>query len=137
MPKCILAGGAFNSPQLLQLSGVGPADLLREHGIAVIADVPGVGADLQDHYHARTVFRCTQPVSANDFFASRLRGLAAGLRYMFTRRGLLAMGAGYAGGFLRTNDAVATPDIQYSHHAVFRRQLRRRRCIRSPASPVR
>ncbi len=96
----------------MQLSGVGPAALLAEHGIDVIADMPGVGADLQDHFHARTIFRCTQPVSANDFFTSRVRGLAAGLRYMLTRRGLLAMGAGYVGGFLRTNDAVATPDIQ-------------------------
>src|SRR5436309_1463543 len=110
--EVILSGGAFNSPQLLQLSGVGPAALLREHGIDVIADVPGVGADLQDHFHARLVFRCSQPVSVNDYFTSKLRGFAAGLRYMLTRRGLLAMGAGYAGGFLRSNDAVATPDIQ-------------------------
>jgi choline dehydrogenase len=86
--------------------------LLRQHGIEVLADMPGVGADLQDHFHARTIFRCTQPVSVNDFFNNKLRGFAAGLRYMLTRRGLLAMGAGYAGGFLRTNDAVATPDIQ-------------------------
>jgi choline dehydrogenase len=110
--EVILAGGAFNSPQLMQLSGVGPAPLLRQHGIDVIADMPGVGADLQDHFHARAVFRCTQPVSVNDLFTSKLRGLAAGLRYMLRRRGLLAMGAGYVGGFLRTNDAVATPDIQ-------------------------
>ena len=110
--EVILAGGAFNSPQLMQLSGLGPAALLREHGIDVIADMPGVGADLQDHYHARLVFRASQPVSANDFFTNRLRGLAAGLRYALTRRGLLAMGAGYVGGFLRTNDAVETPDVQ-------------------------
>src|SRR4029077_14826955 len=83
-----------------------------EHGIAVIADLPGVGADLQDHFHARLVFRATQPVSANDFFTNMLRGFAAGLRYALTRRGLLAMGAGYVGGFLRTNDAVETPDVQ-------------------------
>jgi choline dehydrogenase len=110
--EVILAGGAFNSPQLLQLSGVGPAALLRQHGIAVIADMPGVGADLQDHYHARLVFRVTQPVTANDFFTNKLRGFAAGLHYALTRRGLLAMGAGYAGGFLRTNEAAATPDVQ-------------------------
>jgi choline dehydrogenase len=110
--EVILAGGAFNSPQLMQLSGLGPAALLRDHGIDVIADMPGVGADLQDHFHARLVFRCTQPVSANDFFTSKLRGLAAGLRYAFSRRGLLAMGAGYVGGFLRTNEAVETPDVQ-------------------------
>ncbi len=108
----ILAGGAFNSPQLMQLSGVGPAALLREHGIAVIADMPGVGADLQDHFHARLVFRATQPVSANDFFSNKLRGLAAGLRYLLRRQGLLAMGAAYVGGFLRTNEAAATPDVQ-------------------------
>jgi choline dehydrogenase len=110
--EVILAGGAFNSPQLMQLSGLGPAALLREHGIEVIADLPGVGADLQDHFHARTVYRCTQPVSVNDLFTSKLRGFAAGLRYVLRRRGLLAMGAGYVGGFLRTNDAVETPDVQ-------------------------
>jgi choline dehydrogenase len=110
--EVILAGGAFNSPQLMQLSGLGPAALLREHGIAVAADMPGVGADLQDHYHARLVFRAKQPVSANDFFTSKLRGLLAGADYLLRRRGLLAMGAGYVGGFLRTNEAVETPDVQ-------------------------
>src|SRR5207237_6614138 len=96
----------------MQLSGLGPAPLLRQHGIAVIADMPGVGADLQDHFHARLIFRCTQPVSANDLFTNKLRGFAAGLDYMLRRRGLLAMGAGYVGGFLRTNEAVETPDVQ-------------------------
>jgi choline dehydrogenase len=110
--EVILAGGAFNSPQLMQLSGLGPAALLREHGIAVIADMPGVGADLQDHYHARLVFRASQPVSVNDYFTSKLRGFAAGLSYALRRRGLMAMGAGYVGGFLRSNEAVATPDVQ-------------------------
>ena len=108
----ILAGGTFNTPQLLQLSGLGPASLLRQHGIAVIADLPGVGADLQDHYHARMVYRCTQPVSVNDLLASKRRGLMAGLNYVLRRRGLLAMGAAYAGGFFRTDAAAATPDVQ-------------------------
>jgi choline dehydrogenase len=110
--EVILAGGAFNSPQLMQLSGLGPAALLREHGIEVIADMPGVGADLQDHFHARLIYRATQPVSANDLFTNRLRGFAAGLSYMLRGRGLLAMGAGYVGGFLRSNEAVETPDVQ-------------------------
>jgi choline dehydrogenase-like flavoprotein len=96
----------------MQLSGLGPAPLLRQHGIGVIADMPGVGADLQDHYHARMAYRCTQPVSVNDLMASKRRGLMAGLRYMLTRRGLLAMGAAYAGGFFRTDAAAATPDVQ-------------------------
>ncbi len=110
--EVILSGGAFNTPQLMQLSGLGPASLLREHGVAVIADMPGVGADLQDHFHARMVYRCTRPVSVNDLLASKRRGLLAGLRYALTRRGLLAMGAAYAGGFFRTDPAAATPDVQ-------------------------
>ena len=110
--EVILAGGAFNSPQLMQLSGLGPAALLREHGIAVAADMPGVGSDLQDHYHARLVYRAKQPVSANDFFTSKLRGLSPARTICLRRRGLLAMGAGYVGGFLRTNEAVETPDVQ-------------------------
>jgi choline dehydrogenase len=112
LAEVILAGGAFNTPQLMQLSGLGPAPLLRSHGIDVIADMPGVGADLQDHYHARMAYRCTQPVSVNDLLASKRRGLMAGLRYMLTRRGPLAMGAAYAGGFFRTDAAAATPDVQ-------------------------
>ena len=110
--EVILAGGTFNTPQLLQLSGLGPASLLRQHGIKVIADLPGVGADLQDHYHARMVYRCTQPVSVNDLLASKRRGVMAGLNYLLRRRGLLAMGAAYAGGFFRTDAAAATPDVQ-------------------------
>jgi choline dehydrogenase len=110
--EVILSGGAFNTPQLLQLSGLGPASLLRQHGIEVVADLPGIGADLQDHFHARMVYRCTQPVSVNDLLASKRRGLMAGLNYLLRRRGLLAMGAAYAGGFFRTDPAVATPDVQ-------------------------
>ena len=110
--QVILAGGTFNTPQLLQLSGLGPASLLQQHGIAVIADLPGIGADLQDHYHARMVYRCTRPVSVNDLLASKRRGLLAGLNYLLLRRGLLAMGAAYAGGFFRTDETAATPDVQ-------------------------
>ena len=110
--EVILAGGAFNTPQLMQLSGLGPAALLQQHGIDVIADMPGVGADLQDHYHARMVYRCKQPISMNDVLASKRRSLMAGLRYALTRRGLLAMGAAYAGGFFRTDETAATPDVQ-------------------------
>jgi choline dehydrogenase len=110
--EVILSGGTFNTPQLMQLSGLGPASLLREHGIDVIAAMPGVGADLQDHYHARMVYRAKQPVSVNDLLNNKARGLTAGLNYIFRRRGLLAMGAAYAGGFFRTEEHVATPDVQ-------------------------
>jgi choline dehydrogenase len=112
--EVILAGGAFNSPQLLQLSGVGPAALLRSCGIEVLADHPGVGAELQDHYQARLVYRCTEPCTVNDTVASLRRRVAAALRYGISRRGALTVPAIVAGGFLRTDPAVATPDVQGS-----------------------
>ncbi len=116
--EVILAGGAFNSPQLLQLSGIGPADLLRTHGIDVIADMPGVGADLQDHLQARMQFRCTQPITANDVINNWRQRYGAGLRYILSRKGLLTVGAGYAGAFLRTRPDLATPDVQI-HFLIF------------------
>ncbi|MBT3930644.1 MAG: choline dehydrogenase [Rhodospirillaceae bacterium] len=110
--EVILSGGAINSPQLLQLSGVGPPDLLRQHGIDVVHGLPGVGANLQDHYNARLVYRCSQPVTLNDVVGHPVRAVAEGLRYAFARRGFLTMGASYAAGFFRQDEASATPDIQ-------------------------
>ena len=116
--EVILAGGAFNSPQLLQLSGVGPADLLRSHGIAVLADMPGVGSDLQDHLQVRMQFRCTEPITANDVINNWRHRYGAGIRYMLSRKGLLSIGAGYAGAFFRTRPDLATPDVQI-HFLIF------------------
>jgi choline dehydrogenase len=116
--EVILAGGAFNSPQLMQLSGLGPGDLLRLHGIAVVADMPGVGADLQDHLQVRMQYRCTEPITMNDVINSWRHRTAAGLRYLLFRKGLLAIGAGYAGGFFRTGPQAATPDVQ-AHFIIF------------------
>jgi choline dehydrogenase len=116
--EVILAGGAFNSPQLMQLSGLGPADLLRQHGIAVIADLPGVGADLQDHMQVRFQYRCTEPITMNDVVHNWRHRTLAGLRYFMTRKGMLAIGAGYAGAFLRTSPHLATPDVQF-HFLIF------------------
>jgi choline dehydrogenase len=110
--EVILAGGAFNSPQLLQLSGVGPAELLGQHGIDVIADMPGVGADLQDHFQVRLAYRCTERITMNDTVNSLPLKIAAGIRYALFRKGLLTIGAGYAGAFLKTRPDVATPDVQ-------------------------
>jgi choline dehydrogenase len=116
--ELILAGGAFNSPQLLQLSGVGPAELLRSHGVAVIADVPGVGSDLQDHLQVRMQFRCTEPITANDVINNWRHRYSAGIRYFISRKGLLSIGAGYAGAFFRTRPDLATPDVQI-HFLIF------------------
>jgi choline dehydrogenase len=116
--EVILAGGAFNSPQLLQLSGLGAAKVLRDLGIAVIADMPGIGADLQDHLQVRMQLRCTEPITANDVINSWRHRYGAGLRYFLSRKGLLSIGAGYAGAFLRTRPELATPDVQF-HFLIF------------------
>jgi choline dehydrogenase len=110
--EVILASGAFNSPQLLQLSGVGPAALLQNLGIKVIADIPGVGANLQDHFNGRLAYECTEPITLNDVVHSKTRSVAAALRYLFLRKGLLNMAASYSAGFLRADPAALTPDIQ-------------------------
>ena len=116
--EVIVSGGAFNSPQLLQLSGLGPAKILRDLGIAVIADMPGVGADLQDHLQIRMLYRCTEPITMNDVINNWRHRYAAGLRYLLSRKGLLTIGAGYAGAFLRTRPDLATPDVQF-HFLIF------------------
>jgi choline dehydrogenase len=110
--EILISGGAYNSPQLLQLSGVGPAELLRKHGIDVVLDAPGVGHDLQDHLQVRVVMRCTKPVTLNDVVNSPLRKALAGLRYAAFRTGPLSIAAGTSGAFFKTNPRLATPDIQ-------------------------
>jgi choline dehydrogenase len=110
--EVILASGAFNSPQLLQLSGVGSAAVLQGLGIPVVSDMPGVGANLQDHYNGKLAYECTEPLTLNDIVHSKTKSLAAGLRYLFTRKGLLNMAASYSAGFIRADAAAQSPDIQ-------------------------
>jgi choline dehydrogenase len=110
--EVLISGGAFNSPQLLQLSGVGPADLLRQHGIEVVLDAPGVGNDLQDHMQVRVVMRCSQAITLNDIVNNPIRKALTGLRYAMFRTGPLTIAAGTSGAFFKTNPRLATPDIQ-------------------------
>jgi choline dehydrogenase len=110
--EVILSGGAFNSPQLLQLSGVGPGELLARHGIAVRHEMPGVGSDLQDHLQVRMVFKCAKACTINDHLGSLAGKARTGLHYALLRRGPLAVSAGTAGAFFRTDPALASPDIQ-------------------------
>jgi choline dehydrogenase len=84
----------------------------------VVADMPGVGADLQDHLQVRFQYRCTEPITMNDVVHNWRHRTAAGLRYFVTRKGMLAIGAGYAGAFLRTSPHLATPDVQL-HFLIF------------------
>jgi choline dehydrogenase len=110
--EILVSGGAYNSPQLLQLSGVGPAELLRNHGIDTVLDAPGVGNDLQDHMQVRLVTRCAQRITLNDIVNHPVRRTMAGLRYAAFRRGPLTIAAGTSGAFFKTSPRLATPDIQ-------------------------
>ena len=109
--EVILSGGAFNSPQLLQLSGIGPAGLLQDHGIPVLHDAP-VGEGLQDHFYARTFWRCNKPITLNDDMASLFRKARIGLEYLVKKRGPLTVSAGYAAAFVRTREELRRPDAQ-------------------------
>ncbi len=109
--EVILSGGAFNSPQLLQLSGIGPAGLLRQHGIPVVHELPA-GEGLQDHFYVRTFWRCNQPITLNDDMQSLFRKAAMGLRYLLHKKGPLTVSAGYAAAFVRTREEAMRPDAQ-------------------------
>ncbi len=110
--EVIVCGGVFNSPQLLQLSGLGPGELLHGLGIPVIRDMPAVGADLQDHFYVRLAFRCTKPITLNDVANNPLRKVTAGLQYLLFKSGPLATNGICAGGFARSDQRLERPDIQ-------------------------
>ncbi|HVJ11484.1 MAG TPA: GMC family oxidoreductase N-terminal domain-containing protein, partial [Burkholderiales bacterium] len=110
--EVILSGGAFNSPQLLQLSGVGPRALLEQHGIPVVHDAPQVGERLQDHFYARTFWRCCKPLTLNDDMASLWRRARIGLQYLLKKAGPLTVSAGHAAAFVRTGPQSKRPDAQ-------------------------
>jgi len=109
--EVIVSGGAFNSPQLLQLSGVGPGALLGEQGIPVVHDLP-VGEGLQDHFYVRTFWKCSKPITLNDDMASVWRKAGIGLTYLLKKTGPLAVSAGYAAAFVRTREELSRPDAQ-------------------------
>ncbi len=110
--EVLLCGGAINSPQLLQLSGVGAAEELGELGIDVVADLPGVGENLQDHLEVYVQHSCTQPVSMAPYFAMRNRP-RVGLQWLLAKSGPGATNHFEAGGFVRGNDEVAYPNLMY------------------------
>ena len=110
--EILVSSGAYNSPQLLQLSGVGPADLLKSHGIEVVLNAAGVGNDLQDHMQVRLVTRCAQSVTLNDIINNPVRRVMAGLQYAAFRKGALTIAAGTSGAFFKTSPRLASPDIQ-------------------------
>ena len=111
--EVVLSAGAVNSPQLLQLSGVGPAQLLRQHGIDVVQDLPGVGANLQDHLQIRSVYK-VQSVKTLNTLASSLVGKARiGLEYAINRSGPMSMAPSQLGAFTRSSADQPWPNIEY------------------------
>jgi choline dehydrogenase len=108
--EVLLCGGAINSPQLLEVSGVGDARLLQRLGVPVVADVPAVGAGLQDHLAVNYVYRSRVP-TLNDQLAPFFGKVRAALRYAVTRRGPLSMSVNQAGAFLRSRPEYSRPNL--------------------------
>ncbi|XDA98948.1 GMC family oxidoreductase N-terminal domain-containing protein [Sulfitobacter sp. LCG007] len=109
--EVILAAGAVNSPQLLQLSGIGPANLLKDKGIEVVQAMPGVGSNLQDHLCIDHVYRARVP-TLNEELYPWYGKLRHGIRYVLTRRGPLSLSVNQAGAFLRSRPELTRPNMQ-------------------------
>jgi len=110
--EVIISAGTYNSPQLLQLSGIGPADQLSELGIEIVADRTNVGKNLQDHFNAPLMYELNQNFTVNDVMNNWGAKINHGLRYLFQRRGLLSMGVAYVGGYIKVDPDAVSPDIQ-------------------------
>ncbi|MEB2401312.1 MAG: choline dehydrogenase [Alcaligenaceae bacterium] len=112
--EVLLSAGAIHTPQLLQLSGIGPRDLLEARGIPVAADLPGVGENLQDHLQIRLGYECTRPITTNDALNSLFGQAMIGMQWLIRRQGPLAVGINQGGCFMRALPGEsATPDIQF------------------------
>ena len=109
--EVVLSAGTFNTPQLLQASGIGAPDHLQSIGVPVVKKLPGVGANLHNHFRAPLVMRCRQPVTLNDLMRNPLKRIGMGMAYLLFRDGPMAA-ATYAGAFLRSAPELARPDIQ-------------------------
>ena len=111
--EVILSAGAIQSPQLLQLSGIGPGELLREFGIPVVHELPGVGEDLQDHLQIRLLYKVSKPITTNDELRSPFGRARIGLQWLLRRQGPLAVGINQGGLFTRLMPEAKSPDIQF------------------------
>jgi choline dehydrogenase len=111
--ETLLAAGAIGSPHILQLSGIGPADLLHRHGITPVVDAPGVGENLQDHLQLRMVYRITGAPSLNTTAASWYGKMKIGLQYLLFQSGPMSMAPSQLGAFARSDPGQATPNLEY------------------------
>lgn len=115
--EVILCGGTFNSPQLLQLSGIGPEALLKEHGIEVRHVLPGVGENLQDHFGIGAEYRSKVRSTVNDLYNNKLKGGLQLLRYLLFRTGPFADNGNYSNTFIRSGPEIDRPDMMVTFMA--------------------
>ena len=111
--EVILCSGAIGTPQLLQLSGIGAPNLLQSKGIKVNFNLPGVGQNLQDHLQIRTIYKVKNARTLNDFAHTLTGKIQIGLEYMLTQSGPMSMAPSQLGAFVKSDPALATPDLQY------------------------
>ena len=111
--ELLLAAGSIGSPQILQLSGIGPGELLQRHGIPVVADLPGVGANLQDHLQIRSVYQVRGAKTLNQLASTPWGKARIGLQYLLSRSGPMSMAPSQLGAFTRSSPAFEWPNIAY------------------------
>ena len=111
--EVLLAAGALQSPQLLQLSGIGPPALLQEHGIPVLHALPGVGENLQDHLQIRLIYEVSKPITTNDELRTLFGKMRMGMQWFFKRSGPIAIGINQGALFCRVLPGSPIPDVQF------------------------
>jgi choline dehydrogenase len=111
--EVILSAGAIGSPQILQLSGVGPGGLLRQHGIEVLHELPGVGENMQDHWQVRVTYKVKNTVTLNEWVNSPLRRYAMGAYYLLTHRGPMSVQPPQLCAFTRSDPSQDTPNLHF------------------------
>jgi len=109
--EVIVSAGTFNSPKLLELSGIGDAALLEEKAIAVIHHLPGVGNNLQDHFGIGLEFKCSKPITVNDLYNNPLKGALAMAEYLIFKKGPMASNGNYSNTFITTSEKIKRPDM--------------------------
>lgn len=110
--EIILCGGALCSPLVLERSGVGDAEILREHGINPVVRLPGVGANLQDHLNVRITYETQHPITLNDALNNKLRGALLALKYLVFRRGLMATSTVTVHALMKSDRGLPSPDLK-------------------------
>jgi len=132
--EVIVSGGVYGSPQLLMLSGLGPADHLKRHGIEVVRDMPGIGSHLHDHFNTYVAYRCAQPVTMNDLAISLRHRLKAAVQYAVGRTGPLASMGLFVGALVRSDRRLERPDLQINMFAWAVKERNRHGVVPQPFS---